>query len=214
MGILTVGLAYLIGALPMGLFIVKVFTGRDITSFGSGRTGGTNAMRVGGVWIGLLTSILDVAKGFFAVWIARWLLPEAIWIHILAGIAAVFGHNWSLWVYVLRGRFSAGAGTGPNIGAAIAFWPTSGLILAPTVVIFVMIVGYASLASLVTAAAIPVILLIRALTSTSPWEYAIYGVATAILVAWSLRPNLERLYQGTERRVGLPTKLTGKKGQP
>jgi glycerol-3-phosphate acyltransferase PlsY len=203
MSVILVACGYLIGSIPMGYLVIKVFKGQDITKIGSGRTGGTNAMRAGGVWSGLLTAVLDFIKGFAAIWLARTLMPESIWVQVLAGVAAVVGHNWSIWLFLITKRLNAGAGTGPNVGAAMAFWPPVALIVIPIILFFIFIVGYASLASIVAAVAIVVVLFLGAAYAGTPWEYVIYGVMTTVVVVWALRPNIKRLFQGTERRVGL-----------
>ncbi len=208
LGVVLVLMAYLIGSLPMGYIFLKTLKKQDITRIGSGRTGGTNAMRAGGIWMGVLTGLFDFLKGFAAVWLARWLMPEATWVQVLAGFAAVTGHNWSLWLYLWARKLSAGAGTGPNVGAAMAFWSPAALIVIPIVLIFVFIVGYASLASIAAALTIVVIFVLRALTAGSPWEYTVYGILTTALVVWALRPNIKRLLEGTERRVGIFARKT------
>lgn len=199
-------LAYLTGALPMGYFFLWLFKNKDITQMGSGRTGGTNAMRAGGPWMGLLTSTFDLIKGYGGVMIARWLMPDSIWASVLAGFVTVLGHNWSIWLYLFSKKLSAGAGTGPNIGAAMAFWPWIGAITIPVVLFFVMIIGYASLASLSTALVVVITFAIRAIFAGQPWEYIVYGLMTSVLVTWALRPNIQRLVTGTERRVGILVK--------
>ena len=196
-------IGYLIGSIPMGYLAVKIFKRQDLTQIGSGRTGGTNAMRAGGVWVGILTGALDFLKGFMAIWIARWMLPGSIWTQVLAGAAAVFGHNWSIWLYLVTRRFNAGAGTGPNIGAAMAFWPPLALVVIPIVLFCLFVVGYASVASIAAALAIVAILFLRAATQGTPWQYGIYGILTLMLVIYALRPNIKRLLEGTERRVGI-----------
>jgi len=201
--ILLVIAAYLIGSIPMGYIVIKLFKRQDITQVGSGRTGGTNAMRAGGVWLGILTGASDLLKGFLAIWLARHWMPGLIWIQVLAGAAAVFGHNWSIWLYLITKRLDAGAGTGPNVGAAMAFYPPVALIVVPIVIFFVFVVGYASLASIAAAVAIVIVLFARAAYNGMPWQYGIYGLLTTLIVVWSLRPNIKRLLEGTERRVGL-----------
>jgi glycerol-3-phosphate acyltransferase PlsY len=203
LSILIMLIGYLIGSIPNGYLVIKLFKRQDITKIGSGRTGGTNAMRAGGVGLGFITAVLDILKGFFAVWIARWLMPQAVWPQVLAGIAAVFGHNWSIWLYLLTGRLNAGAGTGPNLGAAIVFWPPIGLIVIPIVLFCVFVIGYASVASIVGALAIVIILIWRSSSAGLPWQYIVYGIATLVMVVWALRPNIKRLVEGTERRVGI-----------
>lgn len=201
--LLVLLIAYLIGALPMGYVLLCLFTGQDITQIGSGRTGGTNAMRAGGPWIGLFTAILDLVKGYMGVMIARWLMPGSIWASALAGVMTVLGHNWSVWLYLRTKKFSAGAGTGPNIGAAMAFWPWIGAIAIPVVLFFVLVIGYASLASLSTALVVVLSFTIGAAFFGQPWEYAAFGLMTTFLVVWALRPNIQRLLNGTERRGGI-----------
>lgn len=196
-------LAYLVGALPMGYMLLCLFTGQDITQIGSGRTGGTNAMRAGGPWIGLLTAILDLLKGYVGVLIARWLSPGSIWAAVLAGVVVVLGHNWSVWLYLRTKKVSAGAGTGPNIGAAMAFWPWIGAIAIPVVLFFVLVIGYASLASLSTALVVVLFFVIRAVFFGQPWEYVVFSLMTTFLVVCALRPNIQRLLNGTERRGGI-----------
>ncbi len=189
-------LGYLLGSIPTGYLVVGALTGRDVREVGSGRTGGTNAMRAGGVRAFVLTGIGDMLKGFLAVLVARlltgnWALAQAV-----AGVAAVVGHNWSIFL-----GFKGGAGTGPNIGVCIALWPLSALWLIPLVPFGVFVVGYASVTSLVIALLIPGSLALRAGAGLSPWVFVGYGVAAAVTVVWALRPNIQRLIAGTEPRV-------------
>lgn len=205
--IITIGLAifaaYLIGSIPNGYLVVKLFTGQDLTHCGSGRTGGTNAMRAGGVKAGLVTGALDIFKGISAVWLARWMLSGQIvtisampWVEAAAGVAAVIGHNWSLYL-----GFHGGAGTGPNVGAAIALCPPMALLLPPFVPLVLFVTGYASVASLCTAALIPIIFALGTRYFGLPCEFVGYGMVTAAIIVWSLRPNIARLLAGEERRV-------------
>jgi acyl phosphate:glycerol-3-phosphate acyltransferase len=187
---------YLLGSIPTGYLVVGILTGRDVRKVGSGRTGGTNAMRAGGVKAFVLTGIGDVLKGVAAVIVARlitgdWLVGQAV-----AGVAAVIGHNWSIFL-----GFKGGAGTGANIGVCIGLWPLSALWLIPLVPLGVFVVGYASITSLVIAALIPITLALRAAAGQSSWIYVGYGIAAALTVVWALRPNIKRLLAGTEPRA-------------
>ena len=97
--------AYLLGAIPVGLLMVRVIRRKDITQWYSGRTGGTNVMRVAGVWAGLATAIADVLKAASAVWLARAITGEP-WIEALAGALAIVGHNYSIFLlYRENGKF-------------------------------------------------------------------------------------------------------------
>jgi glycerol-3-phosphate acyltransferase PlsY len=200
---LAIVLGYALGALPTGYLWLKLFRRQDITKIGSGRTGGTNAMRAGGTKIGILTMLSDFLKGYLAAYFANMLGPGEVWAPILAGVASVLGHNWSLWLYWWTGKLSAGAGTGPNVGGAIFFWFPFVYILVPVIALMVVVVGYASVASITVALLVPVIFYLRYLAVGTPWEYAVYGVLTAILVILALRGNIQRLLKGTENRVGI-----------
>jgi len=208
--IVVIVCAYLLGSVPSGLFIVKLSTGKDIRKVASGRTGGTNAMRAAGFWAGLGTAIFDVLKGAMSVWLARGLVPDAMWLQILAPVLAIVGHNYSIFL-VERGekggiRFRGGAGGAPATGGAFALWLPSLLFIAPLVGLILYFVGYASIATISVAVVITLIFLIRAWVGASPWEYIIYGLLAGVVLVWSLRPNIRRLFNGTERVVGYRAK--------
>ena len=209
-------LGYLIGSIPMGYLIIRLMRGEDIRNHGSGRTGGTNAFRAGGPIAGVLTAVGDALKGYGAVMLARLVIgPQVLATTVgtvaavLAGLAAVVGHNWSVYL-----GFKGGAGTAPNIGAAIAFWPVAGLYLAPMVPLGLYLIGYASVTSLVIAGMVLMTFVIRAMLQVDPnWWYVAYAAAAAVAVIWALRPNIKRLREGTERVVGLRARLARKQSQ-
>ena len=122
----AVVIGYVLGAIPFGLLIVKIKTGKDIRDVESGRTGGTNAVRAAGLGAGLLTAILDVLKGAGAVWIAQALVPGNHLVHILAGITAIVGHNYSIFLIERNEegsiRLRGGAGGAPAFGGAMGLW--------------------------------------------------------------------------------------------
>lgn len=202
-------LAYLIGGIPVGLLIVRVFTGRDIRSVGSGRTGGTNAMRAAGWVAGVLTGLSDIGKGFLAVSLPRLILvgPGIEIIAAVCGIAAVAGHNWPIYL-----RFKGGAGATPNVGAAVALWPIT-LALIPVGAILLLATGYASVTSTIVSFAIVIIFALRAIIAHQPISYVGYSVGTFILIAIALLPNYRRLIAGTERLVGPRAKLNQAKDE-
>lgn len=195
--------AYLIGSFPTGWMVVRLLTGQDVRRVGSGRTGGTNAMRAGGLPAGLLTGLGDLLKGTLAVLLARWLFPNQPLAEVVAGWLAVAGHNWSVWM-----GFRGGAGTAPNLGAAIALWPPAAGVLLPLVPLAAALTGYASLTSMVIAVAVPVVFAIRTLLFHGPWVGILYGLGTLGMVAWALRPNFRRLRAGTEPRLRISMRPT------
>jgi glycerol-3-phosphate acyltransferase PlsY len=209
--ILSLPLAYLIGSIPSGLLVVKFFTGKDVRTIESGRTGGTNAMRAGGALAGLLTALLDVFKGAAAVWISKTLSMGVEWTAAMSGVLAIIGHNYSAFLIEKdengKYHFRGGAGGATTLGAAIGLWLHSWMIILPFAAIFYILVGYASLTTISIALSALGVFTVRALEGISPWAYVIFGVLSLLLVVLALIPNLKRLKEGTERRVQLLARL-------
>lgn len=203
-------LAYCVGSIPWGYILIKVFKGKDIRDIESGRTGGTNTMRASGFSLGLITSLLDILKSACIVWIAKYLFPDSYWIHVLTALAAVIGHNYS--IYMIRrdqnGKISIGGGAGgaPAVGGVVGLWWPSIFFLIPAGYFIVMVIGYASLATMSLPLIGSLILLIRFIRIGTPWQYIIFGLLAEILIVWALRPNIKRLINGTERIVGIRAK--------
>ena len=206
--------SYGIGSIPFGLLVVKLISGKDIRTIASGRTGGTNAMRAAGAWAGILTAVLDIFKAAVTVWLAQ-ALTSNIWIHALAPIAAILGHNYSIFLieHTPEGRLimHGGAGGAAAGGGAFGLWPPAGFILIPFALLVWYGTGYASVTTLSVGLATIVIFAVRAVLGLGPWEYILYGILAEILLVWALRPNLRRLREGTERRHGLPAFLQQRK---
>jgi acyl phosphate:glycerol-3-phosphate acyltransferase len=200
-------LGYLFGAIPFGYIYVKTFKGIDITRYGSGRTGGTNSYRAAGLWVGVLTAFSDVIKGFAGIWLTRALFSSALgetwlpWAIAVAGVMAVVGHNWSIFL-----KWSGGAGTGPNVGWAAAIWwpmfPIGFLVMGA----LLLLIGMASIASLAMAAVVPILFAVLYFAGIPGYDgtlaYTIGGIVAAAIIAWALRPNIKRVLDGTERIVG------------
>ncbi len=215
-------LGYLLGAIPFGLLVVKLKTGKDIRTVESGRTGGTNAFRAAGFGAGLLTAFLDIFKGTLATWIAMAVNPEGQWLHLLVPLAAILGHNYSIYLpeFDERGRFirlRGGAGGAPALGGAIGLWWPSILIILPLGALVFFTLGYASVTTLSVAIFAILVFLARVLTNApgALWMDVIYGVIALFLLAWALRPNIQKLLHGTERvvSISLHGKLRERKGQ-
>lgn len=197
--------SYVIGSVPFGLIVVKLLTGKDIRMVESGRTGGTNALRAAGWVAGLLTGILDILKATATVWLAQAITANE-WMHVLAPIAAILGHNYSLFMAERderdRWRLRGGAGGAASFGGALGLWAPSALIILPIAALIYYFVGYASVTTLSVALMATIIFAVRAIFFHSPWEYVIYGVLSEILLVWALLPNIKRLMDGTERLHG------------
>jgi glycerol-3-phosphate acyltransferase PlsY len=202
--------SYVFGSVPFGLIVVKLMTGKDIRTIASGRTGGTNAMRAAGPLAGVLTAVLDILKAAATVWLAQAVTPN-VWIHTLAPIVAVIGHNHSIFL-IERGsegriRLGGGAGGAAAGGGAFGLWPPVAFILIPLGLLIWYVTGYASVTTLSIGVMTIIIFGVRASLGLGPWAYVLYGLFVELLMIWALRPNLKRLVDGTERRHGLPVRL-------
>jgi acyl phosphate:glycerol-3-phosphate acyltransferase len=195
---------YILGSVPFGILVCRAL-GKDPLTVGSGRTGGTNVYRTAGLAPALATVAGDVLKGYLAVALAGRLVPAASYADYhglamaLAAVGAIAGHNYSLFL-----GFRGGAGSGPNMGAALAFDP---LVLACGLGLGgLSLIGarMASLASLVLALVLLVGLSWRVLDGSLPPAALLYAFGQMALVAWALRPNIARIRAGTERRIDLP----------
>ncbi|RJP49187.1 MAG: glycerol-3-phosphate acyltransferase [Anaerolineaceae bacterium] len=198
-------LAYVFGSIPFGLLIVKLKTGKDIREVESGRTGGTNAMRAAGFWAGIATAVLDILKGFGAVWVAHQVTPDH-WVHVIAPLAAILGHNHSIFLPERNAegklvRLRGGAGGAPSIGGAMGLWPGSILIILPLGMLAFFTIGIASITTMAVALFAIIIFAVRASQGLMSPIDVWYGIGAEILLVLALRPNLKKLFQGNERVV-------------
>lgn len=205
--LVAVVLAYIIGSIPFGLVIVKLKTGKDIREVESGRTGGTNALRAAGFWAGIGTALLDILKGAVAVWMARWISPQQDWLHVIAPLAAILGHNYSIFLAErdANGKFRlrGGAGGAPSVGGAWGLYPSSLLIILPLGVLVFFTIGIASVTTMAVALFAIIVFAVYAAQGILPWWYVLYGVGAELLLIWALRPNIKKLFAGQERVVGI-----------
>jgi glycerol-3-phosphate acyltransferase PlsY len=199
-------LSYILGSIPFGLLIVKLKTGKDIRGIESGRTGGTNAMRAAGFWAGLLTAFMDILKGATAVWIAKVFVPDLHLVHVLAPVAAIIGHNYSIFMPERNEqgrivRLRGGAGGAPALGGAIGLWGPSIIIIFPLGAIVFFTLGIASITTMSVAFFTTVLFGVRAWLGLMPWMDVVYGLLAEFLLIWALRPNIQKLFSGKERIV-------------
>jgi len=201
-------LAYIFGSIPFGLLIVKFATGKDIRQVASGRTGGTNAARAAGAGAGLLTALMDGVKGASAVWVAQAVSPNNHWLHVIAPLAAILGHNYSIFITEHddkgRLRLRGGAGGGPTVGGAAGLWMPSLLIVLPVAALVFFGIGYASITTISIAIITTVIFGVRYFNhwGQTTLPDMLYGIGALILLVWALRPNIKALIDGRERFHG------------
>ena len=189
-------IGYLFGSFPTGLMIGKLH-GVDPRTVGSGRTGGTNVYRAAGKLAGLLTAFLDIFKGAIAMGLVGRYVDSSTLATALTGLMAVLGHNWSLFL-----GFKGGAGTMTNWGGLLwLHWPLALLGGLLGIVTF-LFSRMSSLASLLFALFVPIGLAVAVAWGRVPADYLVYVIGTALLISYSLLPNIRRILAGTERRVG------------
>jgi acyl phosphate:glycerol-3-phosphate acyltransferase len=187
-------MAYLLGSIPWGVLITRVFGRADIRQAGSGNIGATNVARVAGSAAGILTLVLDTAKGFIAVWLAgRYENDSATWM-MIAGLAALIGHCFPIWL-----SFKGGKGVAAALGVFLALSaPAAFAALA----IFGLVAAYwkyVSLASIAAAAAMPLLIYFLWAPHHAPPTIIIFGTMTAaLLIIYKHDANIQRLIEGVE----------------
>ncbi len=182
-------LGYLLGSIPFGLILTRVFGAGDLRKIGSGNIGATNVLRTGRKGLAAATLLLDAAKGFAAVAIV-----EAIWPGngVLAAAAAFLGHLYPVWL-----RFRGGKGVATMMGIVLALhWPCA-VVFAVVWLGLLALLRFSSLAGMTAAFSAPV-----SAAFFSAFDIVLPLLALALLVLWKHRENIERLLNGTEPKVG------------
>lgn len=205
--IASISVAYLLGSIPFGYLLVRVFRHEDIREKGSGNIGATNVARSGAKGLGVATLLLDMGKAFVAVMIARHLAPAMYDLAVAAAVAAVVGHVFPVWL-----RFRGGKGVASALGVFLALtWPSALGIVLVFAVVFAL-TRYVSLASIVGSATLPLF----ALHFVKPWTPMVtFGfLFIPLLVIVKHHGNIRRLLSGTESQFGTkkpgPDAATGK----
>ena len=194
--------SYILGSIPFG-YLAGRLAGIDIRKVGSGNVGATNVVRVLGKKFGYPVFALDVLKGFWPVKISMlmapvlppdWNSPEIV--GILAAMSSVLGHLYPPWL-----RFKGGKGVATSAGALLALTPVATLIGIAIWIIVFWLTGYVSLASMIAAIVLPIVILVLRSQDQNNGEPLIYSSAcVAAVVIWRHRSNLSRLIRGTEPR--------------
>lgn len=183
---------YFLGAIPFGVLIASAFYQTDIRQHGSRNTGATNVWRVLGKKPGMATLLLDIIKGALPVFIAHRLFPnETFWI-MGAGLAAIIGHNWSIF---LMG--SGGKGVATSAGVFLALLPLQGTISIVTFLVFFLATRHVSVGSIAAA----ISLLLATLLIPTPAPYQVLVILASAMVLIKHVPNMKRLSKGEEPKV-------------
>ncbi|HVV45524.1 MAG TPA: glycerol-3-phosphate 1-O-acyltransferase PlsY [Bryobacteraceae bacterium] len=191
MGLVAVLVAILVGGIPFGLIIVKLKSGQDVRESGSGNIGATNVLRTSGTAAGLITLVLDAAKGLFAVWLADTLTHGDVFWMSATALAALAGHAFSPYL-----KFKGGKAVATFLGAFGYLTPIPVLIVTLIFILVVATTRYLSLGSITGAALFPFACFI---ILHPEWPVLVAAFAAALLILWRHSGNIERIRAGNER---------------
>jgi acyl phosphate:glycerol-3-phosphate acyltransferase len=194
--LLSLSVAYLLGSIPFGYLLVRVFLREDVRQQGSGNIGATNVARSGGKWLGIATLALDLAKGYVAVAFARYIgIGMGPGLYDLAAVAAVVGHVFPVWL-----GFRGGKGVATALGVMLALAPLAALGITLVFLTVFLMTRYVSLGSIAGAICFPVFG-IYAATARTPIVVSGFVFIAALVIA-KHHANIARLLNGTESRFG------------
>jgi len=193
--LLALAIAYLAGAIPFGYLLVKWKTGADVRGAGSGNIGATNVLRTTGRGAGIATLLLDIAKGFFAVWLTgRLTSQDALWMS-LAALAVMAGHSFPVFL-----KFRGGKAVATFVGAFLCLTPAA---LGAVLLVFVAVVAWTRFISLGSITAAAVFPLGVWLILQPPLPVFLAALAAGVFIIYRHSNNIVRLREGTEHRLRL-----------
>ncbi len=191
-------ISYLLGSISFSYLMGRLVAGIDIRHHGSGNAGATNTLRLLGVGPALVVLLLDLFKGSLAVVMAKGVSSDPLWA-VLAGLAAVIGHNWPIFF-----GFKGGKGVATTIGVVAVLFLSPALVAGMIAIVIIVLFRYVSLGSLVFVLLLPVAIVLFNQWGWGEYPTAfLYGsIALALLVWWRHRANIVRLVKGTENKLG------------
>ena len=193
MNISVILISYLLGSIPTGFLIGKYLKNIDLRLIGSGSTGATNVLRNVGKWPALFVFIIDVGKGLISVKIAQYYADQGL-IEVLAGISAISGHIWPIW---LKGKGGKAVATGLGMFLALS-WKV-GLASLGIFLIVLAKSKFVSLSSISAAILLPIFMFFNIGNFIHP--YFIISLIVSLLVIWKHRTNIHRLIKGEESKI-------------
>ena len=198
--LLLLAAAYILGGIPFGYLLVKFRTGEDVRAMGSGNIGATNVLRTSGRLTGIVTLLLDMLKGWVAVWLmARYTYDDPLWMS-LAAAAVILGHGFSIFL-----KFQGGKAVASYVGAFMYLAPFP---LLATLIVFVLSVWrtrYISFGSVLCAVLFPFAVW---MIDHSPWPVILTTIGCGAFVIWRHSSNIERLVAGTENVFTFSKKMS------
>ena len=189
---------YLLGSIPFGYIVGKLFKKVDIREYGSGNIGASNALRILGPSLASFVVIGDIGKGIFSIYLAQHFNIDNLLILTITGLAVICGHDWSLFL-----GFKGGKGIATTIGVVFAFNPIIALLAVTVWVIVIIITRYTSLSSIFALISIFVFTILF----KQPYEYIAFGAIILVLGIFKHKENIERLKSKKERKIGEKIKI-------
>ncbi|MGI9149270.1 MAG: glycerol-3-phosphate 1-O-acyltransferase PlsY [Chloroflexota bacterium] len=191
---------YLLGSIPTGMIVARVYRNVDLTAHGSGRTGATNVLRTLGRGAAAIAFAGDFLKGLLAILVVRYMIADGTarlpWLELIAAITVILGHSYSFFI-----GFKGGRGVVTGFGATIVAAPLPILIALVVGATLIAVTRYVSLGSIVGSALAGLLLCWQAAAEREP-AWAVWGVLVGGFIVVAHRDNIERLLAGTERKLG------------
>ena len=189
---------YLLGSVPFGYIVGKLFKKVDIREYGSGNIGATNALRILGPSLASLVVLGDIGKGILSIYLVQYLNIDSLLILIIAGLAVIFGHDWSIFL-----GFKGGKGIATTFGVVFALNPTISILALIVWGVVVITTRYVSLASIFAVISI----FIFTILFKQPYEYIIFSAIILVLGIFKHKDNIERLKLKKESKIGEKIKI-------
>lgn len=190
---LVITICYLLGSIPFGYIVGKLFKKIDIRELGSGNIGATNVFRILGPSLASLVLIGDIGKGIFSIYLVRYLNIDNLLILTIAGLVVICGHDWSLFL-----GFKGGKGIATTFGVVFALNPTISILALIIWGVVLVTTRYVSLSSIFAVISI----FIFTILFKQPYEYIIFSAIILVLGIFNHKDNIKRLRSGNERKIG------------
>jgi acyl phosphate:glycerol-3-phosphate acyltransferase len=201
-------IGYILGSIPFGLILAKRMAGVDVREWGSGKIGATNVMRTAGKRVAVLSAVLDFTKGAAAVLFAGLIIGKSYMMvgqfgfgpllgQVLAGLSAVAGHNWSIFL-----KFRGGSGVAAFFGGWVALVPLVAVFGGEILFLGATTTLFMSLGSLAGVVGTYAILIPLTIVNGWPIEYLLYAAGGTAMIIYTHRGNIVRLFKGIERKLG------------
>ena len=190
-------LSYLIGAIPIGLILSKSLRGIDIRNYGSGSIGMSNIQRNLGNFPAAVVLTLDMTKSFLPILYVRYFLPDPQILETISALGALTGHCWPIFA-----KFRGGRGVATGWGSLLILSPITGIISGIIGIPIIIMYKFISLGSIIGATSGCISMMLLSITRYHSFEYLWYALLGNIIVVYKHKENIQRLLEGTERKIG------------